>query len=78
MNTNIGSLSLVRKRPLEYGDDSTTTIAGKRAAMAGGINLRAPVRSMRRHDYWRTRVVVLLVAACVVVGMFAHWAWRML
>lgn len=76
----IGSLRVVPRRPGHVhgdGDDGTTTRAGKWAAAAGGINLRAPVRSIRRHRQWRTRLVVLLVCVGVVLGLFASWVGRM-
>jgi CheY-like chemotaxis protein len=54
----IGSLDLAPKHNRVWGDDMTTTRAGKWAAAAGGINLCAPVRSIRRHRQARTRAVV--------------------
>jgi hypothetical protein len=77
----IGSLRIVPKRPQHVhgdNDDSTTTIAGKAAHMAGGIDLRLPVRSMRRHRQTRTRLVVFAVWLCVSfgVGLLAiRWLW---
>ena len=76
MNTNIGSMAIVRKKPREIGDDSTTTIAGKAAAMVGGINLAAPVRSMRRHHQTRTRIIVACVALAVVAYLAVRWWLR--
>jgi hypothetical protein len=79
MNTNIGSMALRPRDPKHVhgdGNDSTTTIAGKAAAMAGGINLRNPVRSMRAHRQARTRLVVGIVMAAVVVALALHWLWK--
>lgn len=76
MNTDFGSLAIVRKRQRVHGDDSTTTIAGKVAAMAGGINLRDPVRSIRRHRQARTRLIVVIVALAVVAALAVRWAVR--
>lgn len=75
----IGSMRVVPRRPEHVhgdGDDSTTTIAGKVAEMCGGINLRDPVRSIRRHRQARTRMIVACVALAVVLGLAVRWAWR--
>jgi hypothetical protein len=74
-----GSLRVVPRRPQHVhgdGDDGTTTRAGKAAHMAGGINLTMPVRSMRRHRQWRTKLIVLLVMGCVVGYLALRWGWR--
>ena len=74
----LGSLRVVPRDPAHVhgdGDDGTTTRAGKWAAACGGINLRAPVRSMRRHG--RTRIVVLMVGVGVLLGMTATMIARM-
>jgi hypothetical protein len=81
MDTNIGSMALRPRDPRHVhgdGNDGRTTIAGKAAHMAGGIDLRLPVRSMRRHRQWRTRLVVLLVMGCVIGYLALRWGWRML
>ena len=77
MTTNIGSLALQSKRPREYGDDGTTTRAGKWAAACGGINLRDPVRSIRRHRQARTRVIVLIVCVGVLLAGIVRMVWGM-
>jgi hypothetical protein len=80
MDTNFGSLRVVPLDPKHVhgdGNDGRTTIAGKAAAMAGGIDLRLPVRSMRRHRQWRTKLIVLLVMGCVVAYLALRWGWRM-
>lgn len=74
-----GSLRVVPRRPGHVhgdGDDSTTTIAGKVAEMRGGINLRDPVRSIRRHQQARTRLVVVIVALAVVAALVIRWMAR--
>jgi hypothetical protein len=58
------------------GDDGVTTRAGKAAAMAGGINLTLPVRSMREHRQARTRLVVGIVMVAVVVALALRYLWR--
>jgi hypothetical protein len=75
-----GSLRVQPRDPKHVhgdGNDGRTTIAGKWAAASGGINLRDPVRSIRRHRQARTRVVVAIVALAVVVWLALRWAWRM-
>jgi hypothetical protein len=73
----IGSLDLAPKHNRSWGDDMTTTRAGKWAAAAGGINLRDPVRSIRRHDHWRIRAAVLIVGCGVLLGLTVVMVWRM-
>jgi hypothetical protein len=78
-NSNIGSMALRPRRPQHVhgdGDDGTTTRAGKAAAMAGGIDLRLPVRSMRAHRQARTRLVVGIVMVSVVVALALHWLYQ--
>jgi hypothetical protein len=78
-NSNIGSMALRPRDPKHVhgdGDDGTTTRAGKAAAMAGGIDLRLPVRSIRRHRQARTRLIVAIVCVGVVVALALHWLWR--
>lgn len=75
----IGSLRVVPRRPGHVhgdGDDGTVTRAGKVAAMAGGIDLRMPVRSIRRHRQARTRMIVVIVALAVVAALAVRWAVR--
>lgn len=79
ITTAFGSLRVVPRDPQHVpgdGNDSTTTIAGKAAAMAGGIDLRMPVRSIRRHRQARTRVIVVCVALAVVAALALRWAMR--
>jgi hypothetical protein len=79
MNTNIGSMALRPRDPNHVhgdGNDSTTTIAGKAAAMAGGINLTMPVRSMRAHRQARTRIIVGIICVAVVVALALHWLYQ--
>jgi hypothetical protein len=74
-----GSLRVVPKRPGHAhgdGDDGTTTRWHKAHEMAGGINLRSPVRSIRRHRQARTRVIVVTVALAVVAALAVRWAVR--
>jgi hypothetical protein len=76
----IGSLRVVPRHPEHVhgdGNDSTTTMAGKWAAAAGGINLAAPVRSIRRHRQARTRIIVGIVIVAVVVALALRWMWGM-
>jgi hypothetical protein len=75
-NENIGSLAICPKHNRNWGDDGTTTRAGKWAAAAGGIDLKLPVRSMRAHRQARTRIIVYLAWTLVtfVIGIAAlHW-----
>lgn len=75
----IGSLRVVPRDPRHVhgdGDDGTTTRAGKWAAACGGINLRDPVRSIRRHRQARTRMIVICVALAVVAALAVRWAVR--
>lgn len=77
----IGSLRVLPRDPRHVhgdGNDSSTTIAGKRAAMCGGINLSSPVRSIRRHRQARTRLIVVIVALAVVAALAVRYFWRML
>jgi hypothetical protein len=79
-NTNIGSMALRPRDPKHVhgdGNDGVVTRAGKAAAMAGGINLRNPVRSMRAHRQARTRIIVGIVMVAVVVALALRWAWRL-
>lgn len=79
ITTAFGSLRVVPRDPRHVhgdGNDSTTTIAGKRAAMCGGIDLRMPVRSIRRHRQARTRLVVVIVALAVVAALVIRWMVR--
>ena len=61
-----GSLALQRKHGQSFGDDGTTTRAGKAAEMAGGINLRDPVRSIRRHVANLGKVAQVLASPSLV------------
>lgn len=79
ITTAIGSLRVVPRRPGHvHGDfdDGTTTRWHKAHEMAGGINLRSPVRSIRRHRQARTRLVVVIVALAVVLGLVIRWMVR--
>ena len=80
ITTAFGSLRVVPRDPQHIhgdGDDGTTTRWHKAHSMAGGINLRDPVRSIRRHRQARTRIIVLCVALAVVAWLAVRWAWRM-
>lgn len=57
-------------------NDGTTTRWHKVQEMAGGINLRNPVRSIRRHQQARTRTIVFCVALALVVALAARFFWR--
>ena len=77
--TAFGSLRVVPRDPLHVhgdGDDGTTTRWHKAHSMAGGINLRDPVRSIRRHRQARTRLVVLCVGVGVLLALATRWIWR--
>jgi hypothetical protein len=79
MDTNIGSMALRPRDPQHVhgdGNDGTTTRAGKAAAMAGGIDLKLPVRSMRAHRQARTRILVGIVMVAVVVALALRYLWR--
>lgn len=79
ITTAFGSLRVVPRDPRHVhgdGDDGTVTRAGKKAAMLGGIDLRMPVRSIRRHRQARTRLIVVIVALAVVAALALRWAWR--
>jgi hypothetical protein len=79
-NSNIGSLALRPRRPGHVhgdGDDGTTTRWHKAHEMSGGINLRDPVRSIRRHRQARTKLIVGIVCAAVVASLALRWMWGM-
>ena len=81
MNTDsaFGSLRVLPRNPRHVhgdGDDGTTTRWHKAHEMAGGINLRSPVRSIRRHRQARTRLIVVIVALAVVAALAVRWAVR--
>ena len=74
MNTsNFGSLALAPKHDRAWGDDGTTTRAGKAVAMVNGIDLRSPAAdSMREHERhvrwivyaaWTTAVIAVATLA---------------
>lgn len=46
------------------------------AACKRGIDLRMPVRSIRRHRQARTRLIVVIVALAVVAALAVRWAVR--
>ena len=80
ITTAFGSLRVVPRDPRHVhgdGNDGTVTRAGKVAAMAGGIDLRMPVRSIRRHRQARTRLIVVIVALAVVAGLALRYLWRL-
>lgn len=72
----VGSLALTPRRQSHVhgdGDDGTTTRAGKAAAMLGGINLRDPIRSIRRHRNWRRAVGWSCIAGFAALTALAWW-----
>lgn len=71
-----GSLRVCPKRDKAWDDDGTTTRWHK-AQAGGGINLRDPVRSIRRHRQARTRIVVGCIALAVVCALAVRWLWRL-
>lgn len=75
MNNDIGSMALRPRNPQHVhgdGDDGTTT-RWEKVEACGGINLAAPVRSMRAHRQARTRIIVGIVAIAVVVALALRW-----
>ena len=77
-HTRIGDYSPSDSSIQRWAKAGPLTRAGREAEQAGGINLRLPVRSMRRHVHWRTRVIVLAVGCGVLLAMTAVMVWRML
>lgn len=80
ITTAFGSLRVVPRDPQHIhgdGDDGTTTRWHKAHEMAGGINLRMPVQSIRKHQRARAKLVVSCIALALVAALAVRWAWRM-
>jgi hypothetical protein len=79
MNEDIGSMALHPRRPQHVhgdGDDGTTTRWEKACAMSDKIDLPLAHQSMRRHDHARTRIIVGIVCAAVLIALALRALWR--
>lgn len=78
---NPGRLHLQPKAPYEYGDDHTSTMAAKKAAMDAGIRLPRKIRYVPQHRRSARGImagVVLGLGIWVLLGGTALMVWRWL